>query len=161
MKKLLSLCAGMLVMLTAVSPMNAAEEKVALEKVPKVVIDTVKKRFPKAELVEAAKETDGTKIEYEISLKDGETKYDVMLTPEGKITLIEKVISAKDLPKVVAAALEEKYPKATYKVYEEMTKVIDGKEVLAYYEVLLETTDKKTLEVEVSPEGKILAEEKK
>ena len=84
-----------------------------------------------------------------------------MLTPEGKITLIEKVISAKDLPKVVAAALEEKYPKATYKVYEEMTKVIDGKEVLAYYEVLLETTDKKTLEVEVSPEGKILAEEKK
>lgn len=161
MKRLMSLCAGILVTAIATSPMHAAEEKIALEKVPKVVIDTVKKRFPKAELVEAAKETDGAKVEYEISLKDGETKYDVMLTPEGKITLIEKVIAAKDLPKVVAAALEEKYPKATYKGYEEMTKVIDGKEVLSYYEVLLETADKKMLEVEVSPEGKILAEEKK
>jgi hypothetical protein len=161
MKKLLSLCAGMLVMITTVSPMNASAEKIALEKVPKVVIDAVKKRFPKAELEEATKETDGTKIEYEISLTDGKTNYDVMLTPEGKITLIGKVISAKDLPKVVAAALKEKYPKATYKVYEEMTKVTEGKQVLAYYEVHLETADKKILEVEISPEGKILVEEMK
>ena len=71
------------------------------------------------------------------------------------------MIAAKDLPKVVAEALEEKYPKATYKVYEEMTKVTDGKEAIAYYEVLLVTADKKTLEVEVSPEGKILKTEEK
>ena len=59
------------------------------------------------------------------TLKDGETKYDVMLTADGKITLI------------------------------------DGKEAIAYYEVLIVTADKKTLEVEVSPEGKILKTEEK
>ena len=42
-----------------------------------------------------------------------------------------------------------------------MTKVTDGKEAIAYYEVLIVTGDKKTLEVEVSPEGKILKTEKK
>ena len=81
---------------------RADEEKIAVDKLPKAVLETVKKRFPKAEITEAAKETDGDKVEYEVSLKDGETKYDVMLTPDGKITLIEKTISAKDLPKAVA-----------------------------------------------------------
>lgn len=140
---------------------RADEEKIAIDKLPKAVRETVKKRFPKAELVEAAKETDGDKVEYEVTLKDGETKYDVMLSPDGKITLIEKVIAANDLPKAVAAAIAEKYPKATGKVYEEMTKVVEGKEVIAYYEVLLETADKKMFEVEVSPEGKILKTEEK
>ena len=140
---------------------RADEEKIALDKVPKAVLESVKKRFPKAELIEAAKETDGDKVEYEVTLKDGETKYDVMFSPDGKITLIEKTIAAKDLPKAVADAVAEKYPKATYKLYEEMTKVIDGKEAIAYFEVLLVTADKKTLEVEVSPEGKILKTEEK
>lgn len=159
MRAMLTICLG--AMAFCASGVRAAEEPIALDKLPKAVLETVKKRFPKAELVEAAKETDGDKVEFEVTLKDGETKYDVMLTPDGKITLIEKVIAAKDLPKVVAAALEEKYPKATYKVYEEMTKVTDGKEAIAYYEVLIVTADKKTLEVEVSPEGKILKTEKK
>ena len=140
---------------------RADEEKLAIDKLPKAVLESVKKRFPKAELIEAAKETDGDKVEYEVTLKDGETKYDVMFSPDGKITLIEKTIAAKDLPKAVADAVAEKYPKATYKLYEEMTKVIDGKEAVAYFEVLLVTADKKTLEVEVSPEGKILKTEEK
>ena len=140
---------------------RADEEKLAIDKLPKAVLESVKKRFPKAELIEAAKETDGDKVEYEVTLKDGETKYDVMFSPDGKITLIEKTIAAKDLPKAVADAVAEKYPKATYKLYEEMTKVIDGKEAIAYFEILLVTADKMTLEVEVSPEGKILKTEEK
>ncbi len=140
---------------------RADEETIALDKLPKAVLETAKKRFPKAEMIEAAKETVDDKVEYEITLKDGETKYDVMFSPDGKITLIEKTIAAKDLPKAVADAVEEKYPKSTGKIYEEMTKVTDGKEALAYYEVLLETADKKMFEVEVSPEGKILKTEEK
>ena len=143
------------------STLRADEVKVELKDVPKAVLETVKKRFPKAELIEAAKETDGTKVEFEVSLKDGETKYDVMLTPDGKITLIEKTIALKDLPKAVVEAIEKAYPKATHTLAEEMTKVIDGKEVLSYYEVRLTTADKKLLEVEVSPEGKIIKFEDK
>jgi len=50
----------------------------------------------------------------------------VSLTPEGKITTIEKEIAFKDLPKVVAATLETKYPKAKHKIVEEITHVKDG-----------------------------------
>lgn len=154
----MALCAALA---CSVGAVRADEEKIALDKLPKAVLETVKKRFPKAELVEAAKETEGDKVEYEVTLKDGETKYDVMFSADGKITLIEKTIAAKDLPKVVADAVAEKFPKSTGKVYEEMTKIVDGKEVLAYYEVLLETADKKMFEVEISPEGKILKTEEK
>ena len=161
MRAMLMMALGVMALALAGSALRADEEKIPLDKLPKAVAEAVKKRFPKAELVEAAKETDGDKVEYEVTLKDGETKYDVMFSPDGKITLIEKTIAHKDLPKAVAAAIEEKYPKATHKVHEEMSKVIDGKEAIAYYEVLLETADKKTLEVEVSPEGKILKTEEK
>ena len=161
MRTMLLMVACAVLAFGATGALRADEEKIALDKVPKAVLESVKKRFPKAELIEAAKETDGDKVEYEVTLKDGETKYDVMFSPDGKITLIEKTITAKDLPKAVADAVAEKYPKATYKLYEEMTKVIDGKEAIAYFEVLLVTADKKTLEVEVSPEGKILKTEEK
>jgi len=80
---------------------------------------------------------------------------DVTLTPEGKITLIEKEIDRKDLPKAVAETFNKKYPKATYKIVEEVIKVVDGKETLEYYEALLVTADKKTFEVEVLPDGEV------
>lgn len=141
------------------------EEKVPLDKLPKAVAEAVKKRFPKGELVEAAKEEetkDGVKkVEYEVTVKDGESKIDVMLTPDGKITLIEKGIAAKDLPKAVTDALDAKYPKATLKVVEEVIKVTDGKEALDFYEVLLVTAEKKTFEVKLTAGGKITATEEK
>jgi uncharacterized membrane protein YkoI len=139
----------------------ADETPLALDKVPKPVLDAVKKRFPKAELVEAARETDGDKVEYEVSIKAEGTTIDVMVSPDGKITLIEKTIPAEKLPAAVADTLKGKYPGLEYKKAEEMIKVTDGKEKLAYYEVLFLTKDKKTLEAEVSPEGKILKTEDK
>jgi len=156
------LCAAVLVVVAVAFAVRADEEKVPLDKLPKPVLEAVKKRFPKAELVEAAKETADGKTVYEVEIKDGGVKMDVTLTPEGVITMIEKEITAKDLPKAVAEALAAKYPKATYKTLEAVIKVKDGKEVLEYYEVLLETADKKTFEVEILPDGKIkMTEEKK
>jgi hypothetical protein len=140
---------------------RADEELIALDKLPKAVLEAVKKRFPKAELLEAAKETDKDKTEYEITLKEAGVKIDVMLTPDGKITLIEKMIAAKDLPKAVTDALEAKYPKATYKTVEELTKVTAGKEAVDAYEVLLVTADKKTYEVLLGTDGKIQETEEK
>lgn len=155
------LAVGVVLAAVCAACLRADEQAVPLDKVPKAVLDAVKKRFPKAELVEAAKETEGDKVEYEVSLKDGGTKCDVMLTPEGVITLIEKQITAEDLPKAVTKAVEAKYPKAAFKVVEEMTVVKDGKESVGYYEVLLVTADKKTVEVEVAPDGTFKAVEEK
>lgn len=134
---------------------RADEEKVALDKVPKAVLDSVKKRFPGAELIEAAKETEGGKTEYEVSIKDAGHHIDVMVTPGGHITVIEKEIAAKDLPKVVRATLKKEFPKAKYKRVEEVTKVAEGKETLDFYEVLLETAAKKKVEAQINPDGKL------
>src|SRR5262245_14200581 len=133
----------------------ADEEKVPLDKLPQAVVDAVKAKFPKAKLVSAEKETDDGKTVYEVAIKNDKQSIEVTLTPEGKIVEIEKRIAAKDLPKAVAKALEEKYPKATYKRIEEIIKVKDDKEKLEYYEVLLVTAENKKLEVAVAPDGKI------
>jgi hypothetical protein len=136
---------------------EAKEEKVELAKVPKPVLEAVKKRFPEAKLVGASTEKEGDKLVYEIEIKVNDKTIDVTLTPEGKIVTIEKQIDTKDVPKAVAEALEKKYPKATIKLVEEVSK--DDK--IVKYEFQIETAEKKALEVSFDPSGKFLEEENK
>jgi len=140
---------------------QADEEKVPLDKVPKAVLDAVKAKFPGAEMKGASKETEGGKTIYELAIKNKGQNIDVELTEDGKIVAIEKEIAVKDLPKKVVEALEAKYPKATHKKAEEVIKVENGVEKPAVFEVVLVTTDKKSFEVVVSADGKIEKEEGK
>jgi hypothetical protein len=135
--------------------LRADEVPVPLDKVPKAVLEAVKTRFPKGELKEASKETEGDKTSYEVSVKQDGKNIDVTLTPAGVITLIEKEIAAKDVPAAVMATMNREYAKATYKIIEEVIKVQNGKETLDFYEFHGTTADGKTLEVEVLPDGKI------
>ncbi len=157
MRKLFTVGMVGLAFVIAATSTRADEEKVALDKLPKPVVDAVKKKFPKAELNSASKEKEDGKIVYEVNIKDGKTTIEVTVTPEGKIVSIEKEITVKDLPKAVAETLESKYPKATIKKVEEIIK----EDKLTAYEVLLVTAEKKALEVVFSPEGKVVSEEKK
>src|SRR5262245_15037095 len=77
-------------------------EKVALDKVPKPVLEAVKKHFPKGEVSGASRSTVDKKTVYEVSLKDGGRKIDATVSEDGKITQIEKETAFKDLPKAVA-----------------------------------------------------------
>ena len=147
--------AGILAMpLLLIAGVWADEEKIALDKVPKAVLDAAKAKFPGAELKGASKETDGGKVEYEIELTYKGYNHDVTFTPAGKLIAIEKTIPAKELPKAVAAAVESKYPKAKIKQAEEITK--DGK---VTYEVHLVTAQSSAVEVVLDPAGKVLKEE--
>jgi uncharacterized membrane protein YkoI len=139
---------------------EASEEKVPLDKVPKAVTDAIKARWPDAELPKQALKEVGEdkKATYEIEFKTKKDELEVTLTEAGEITLIEREMEVKDLPKAVTKALEDKYPKAQLKEADEVTKVEGKKEKLAYYEVELTTADKKKLEVQVDPDGKILNE---
>jgi hypothetical protein len=157
MKSVTTLAA--LVVFALAAPARADEQSIPLDKVAKPILDAVKKRFPKATMVEAAKETEAGKTEYEVTIKEDGKHIDVTLTPEGVITLIEKAIDRKDLPKAAAAALEKKYPKAAYKIVEEVIAVKGGKETTDFYEALLVTADKKTVEVQVKADGTIKNEE--
>ncbi|MBX9623228.1 MAG: hypothetical protein K2X82_05385 [Gemmataceae bacterium] len=158
--------AAVLALAVAVLPApltRADEESIPFDKLPKAVADGFKKRFPNAKPTGASKETtEDKKTVYEVTFKtDGKTT-DVTLTEGGAVTTIEKEIGKADLPKAAAAALDKKYPKATYKIVEEVTKVADGKEAVAYYEALVETADGKQWEVEVLKDGTIKnVEEKK
>lgn len=155
-------CAGMgMVLLILVAVAHGQEEKVALDKVPKPVLEAVKARFKDAKLTGSSKETEDGKLVYEVSIKQRGRNIDVTITPQGETLMVEKEITTKDLPKSAAKALEDKYPKATYKIVEEIIKVEKQKEKLAYYEALLVTAEKKALEVQVTAEGKIVNEEEK
>ncbi|MFL5330884.1 MAG: PepSY-like domain-containing protein [Gemmataceae bacterium] len=151
----LTMVASTVILACWIGNIRADEEKVPLDKLPKAVAETVKKRFPKAEQIEASKETENGKTEYEVTIKDSGKKIDVTVAPDGTLLGIEKEIAVKDLPKSVTAGIESKYSKATLKSAEEVMKVKDGKEKLEYYEVIIETADKKTLEIEIQADGKI------
>ena len=66
------------------------EEKVALDKLPKAVVDAVAKRFPKIKLTSASKEKEDGKVMYEVTLKKDGKNIDVTVTEAGAITLIEQ-----------------------------------------------------------------------
>jgi hypothetical protein len=135
---------------------QAGEEKVALDKLPEAVVKAIKAKYPKAEMVSAEKEDEDGKKTFEVEIKTEGQALEVALTHEGKIIQVEKVIDAKDLPKVVAEAVEAKYPKATIKKVEEVSK----EDKVASYEVALVTADKKKLEAEFDVTGKFIEEEK-
>ena len=143
------------------------EEKVADKKdedkdvtLPMAVADAIKPKSPKADVTGATKgTTDGT-TKYEAAIMDGESKIDVDVTEDGTITGYEKTIAPKDLPKAVSAAVTAKHPKGTAKSAEAVYAVKDGKDSLAYYEVMVEV-DGKLVEVEVLADGKLKPEEKK
>ncbi|MGH8656593.1 MAG: PepSY domain-containing protein [Gammaproteobacteria bacterium] len=152
--------AGMGILLFSVAGVYADEEKMALDKVPKPVIEAAKARFKDAVMSDAAKETDNGKLVYEVSLKDKGQAIDVILSPEGEILVIEKVITARALPTAVTQALEDKYPKATYKKVEEVFEVKNKKEELVYYEALLTIVETDKRWVKLTPEGKIVKRRK-
>ena len=77
------------------------------------------------------------------------------MTPEGKLDNYEVEIAVKDMSKAATAALDAKYPNATYTRVEEVYKPKDGSVKMEEYEVLLMTAEKKKVEVLVTPDGKI------
>jgi hypothetical protein len=133
----------------------AGGEKIPLDKVPKAALDAVKAKFPGSDLGDARKTKERGRTRYEIELDFKGHGYDVTVTSTGKIVVIEKEITLKELPKAVSKALNAKYPKAKVKSVAEVT---EDDEVT--YEVTL-TVQGKELEAIFSPSGKFLDEELK
>jgi uncharacterized membrane protein YkoI len=135
---------------------RAEEEKVALDKLPAAVVKAIKAKYPKAEMVSAEAGDEDGKKQFEVEIKSDGHDLEVTLSPEGKIIAVERVIEAKDLPKVVEDALEARYPKAKIEKVEEVSK--DDK--VASYEITIVTADKKKVEAEFDVKGKFIDEEK-
>jgi Putative beta-lactamase-inhibitor-like, PepSY-like len=155
----LSVCAvAGLVLLAAVARTSADGEKVPLDKVPKAVLDTIKARLPDAEVTSVEKETENGKVVYDVELKQKDRKWEMDILEDGTLIEIEKEIPMKDLPEAVAKAIDAKYPKAAIKEVMEVYTVKGKDEKLDRYEVTIETAEKKTIELEVSLDGKSIKE---
>jgi hypothetical protein len=151
----LGLAMGVLLMFALISRADD-DDKVPIEKLPKEVTDAIKKKWPKAELVSATKDTDEKgEVTYDVTIKVKKQELDVTLTPEGAIVQVEKEIEVKAVPKVVMDAIKKMYPKATFQGASEISK--DDK--VAEYELDLVTKDKKNLYVTFDKEGKFIHEE--
>ena len=71
---LLSLIVGIALTVLGAFAVWADEEKVPLDKLPKAVVEAVKEKFPKAELVSASKEDENGKTVFEVSIKRSEER---------------------------------------------------------------------------------------
>jgi hypothetical protein len=148
----------MVAVTTLVCQARAEESTVPLDKLPKAVIESIKKKFPTAELVEATEEKEDGELEYEVTVKVAGKKIDVTVEADGKIEGYEKEIAINELPAAVTATLEKTYPKATKKSAEAVFEIEDGKDELEFYEVQLETADKKMVEAKIKADGTLIAD---
>jgi putative PepSY-like beta-lactamase-inhibitor len=148
--------AGLLLALPAASAQDKKKDSLDLDRIPKVVMQALKAKFPKAEIHKWTKEKEGDDVIYDIEFKQEGRKCEADIKEKGDYINYEKAIEAKDLPKAVRDAIEKRYPKATLKENMEETEVKGKDEKLSAYEVVLTTAEKKEVEVRVSPNGKIL-----
>ena len=133
-----------------------AENDLQLNKIPQVVMDGLKAKFPKAEIHKWTEEKEGDIVIYDFEFTQEGWKFEADIKEDGSIYNWEKAIEVKDLPEAVMKSVEKKYPDANLKEIMMITAVSDGKDVLEGYEIVLETTDIKEIEVTVAPDGNIL-----
>lgn len=161
------------------------EEAVAIDKLPKAVVNSIKKMFPDAELKKATKdvvkeeeedddddddkaadtkddgneedkdEQDESKVVYEVTLSQKGHVIDVTVEEDGEIEEVERSIDLKELPKIVTDALARKFPKSTLKSAEAIYEVEDEKMELEGYEVILTSADGKEIEADIDVEIEI------
>ena len=138
---------------------GADEQKVPLDKVPKVIMDSILGRFPGAQVTSVEKEKEGAKILFDIELKHRGRKYEMDIEDNGTIMEIEKEIPLKDVPAAVLNAVKAKHPNAAVQEVMEVNKVEGKKETPIHYEITIKEGDKKAQEVIVSLDGKSVKKE--
>ncbi len=132
------------------------ETPVALDKLPKAVVDSLMKQFPHAKLEKATTEKEDDEVYFEVTILDGAVKSEVKLEEDGEIEEIERSVDLKTVPAAVTDLVMKAHPHATLKSAEAVYELEDGKEELEYYELQIETAEKKAVEVKVKYEVEII-----
>ncbi|MFL5331348.1 MAG: PepSY-like domain-containing protein [Gemmataceae bacterium] len=136
--------------------LQAADEPKDLDEVPKAVMDSLKAKFADAKITKWSKETENGKVVYDIEFKLKGRKAEADIAEDGTVLSYEKEFDAKDLPKAVTDSLEKKYPKAKMKEVMEITEVRGKREIHGGFEIVIDTADKKEVELTIAKDGKIL-----
>jgi len=131
----------------------AAQEKIEADKLPQKVKDSLKARFPGHMITQATKELENGEVIYDIEMTVGGKKHEMDCKEDGTIVDIQNEIDSKDLPAAALNAIKAKYPGSTIKEVGEILVVKDKKETRDHFEVIIETADKKEMELTVSLDG--------
>jgi uncharacterized membrane protein YkoI len=148
---------ALMFLLASVVCLRGDEQKISLAKVPRPVTEAIKGKFPGVELAKATKETENGKTIFKVSFNYKKHNYEVECQADGTFESINKEIGVKELPEKIAKTLAEKYPEARINLIEEVTM----KDTVAYYDVELVSADRKEIELEIAPDGKIQKEKNK
>jgi hypothetical protein len=132
----------------------AQDEKVDVDKLPAKVSATLKARFPGAKITTATKTLENGEVIYDIEMTRAGRKHEMDLKEDGSIVNFENEIAVNALPAAVVAAVKTKYPGSTIKEAMEVMVIKDKKDTVEEYEVIIETAEKKEVELAVSPDGK-------
>jgi hypothetical protein len=122
-------------------------QEIKTEQVPANIISAFQNKFPNAKDVEWEMDNSDFEVNFEIGEVEWSAKYD----PSGKLVETENEIKVSQLPQNVRQSIESEYPNCKIEEAEQAT-LADNSVV---YEVEVEK-DKKTYEVQVSTDGKIL-----
>jgi hypothetical protein len=88
------------------TPSRAQEAKVAKNDIPKGILSSFTRAYPKGVILGASKETENGKLLYEIESADGSLRRDLLYTPEGKLIEIEETVEPDSLPHAVAKEMK-------------------------------------------------------
>jgi hypothetical protein len=134
----------------------AQEEAVTQDKIPRTVMDALRGRFPDARIDTCLRTREGRDVVYDIEFHQRSRKFEADIKENGAYINYEQAIEAGDLPKVVRDVLARRYPRTTPTEVMKETEVKGKTERLSAYEVVLMTDGGKSVEVRLSPNGKVL-----
>ena len=149
---------GMAVGMTGTAWAEEDEVSVAVDKLPKAVVGAVQKQFPGAVIESATTEKEDDEVHFEVKFQVAGQLTEVTLEENGEIEEIERTVELKDVPSAVLDLVAKKYLKSTPLSVEAVYEMEDGEAELEYYEVQIETAEKKTVEVKVKYEVEIVDE---
>jgi len=140
-------------LIVVLAPRAMAQEEISPDKLPPKVADAVKTRFPGAKFVKITKEMENNEVIYDIEMTVGAKKHEMDCKEDGTLVDIQNEIEVSKLPAAVTRAIKAKHPSCTIKEAGEILVVKDKKETLDHFEVLIDTPDKKDIELSVSLDG--------
>ncbi len=126
------------------------------DKIPSKVMDALKARFPNPEIRTWTREKEGDVVLYDIEFNQGGRKLEADIREDGTILNWEKEIPARDLPTAVMKTVNARYRNSSIKEVMETMVIKDGRDALEGYEIVLETAGKKSVEITVARDGKVL-----
>jgi hypothetical protein len=100
---------------------NSEAQPLPLQQVPQAVMKAVLTKFPAAKPQSAAQGVEGNQPYIDVHILVNNQKIWVTCNPSGKINVIDREITLKELPAAVTAALNKKYPQAKVRLVNEIT----------------------------------------